>query len=92
MTSRNTHVLRLRREGYKIWRIAELANISTDDVMEILVDAGLEQEKACKLTLFRERKPDRETTKELLARMRASRRKINQARRIGGGTWSGRNA
>ena len=90
----DTEILRLRREGYKIWRITELANASENDVMEILVDAGVYPLNAAGIIPANERnnerKPTRETTKERLARMREHRRKVNQARRTGGGNWSGR--
>ena len=83
-------IIRLRREGYRIWRIAELANVSANDVMDILIDAGIERLETCELILYVDRKPTREETQERLRRMRASRKRINQARRIGGGNWSGR--
>lgn len=83
-------IIRLRNEGYRIWRIAELAECSANDVMEILIDAGIEKLETCELVLQLERKMTREERKKRLARMRARRKRENQARRIGGGNWSGR--
>ena len=90
--SRNlkSQIIRLRNEGYRIWRIAELANVSANDVMEVLVDAGIVPLEIVETRLACEQKPTRESTRKSLLRIREGVSKYNRARRIGGGNWSGR--
>ena len=80
----------MRKEGYRIWRIAEQCRVSANDVLEVLVDAGLERLDTCDLVLAAEAKPTREQTQERVDRMRARRKRENLERRVGGGTWNGR--
>lgn len=80
----------MRKEGYRIWRIAEMFRVSANDVLEILVDANMESLDTCQLVLAAESKPTRERSQERLDRMRARRKRENLERRVGGGTWNGR--
>lgn len=75
-------IIRLRKQGYKIWRIAELCKCSENDVAEVLVDAGFYSIQAIESVVFYERKPDRQTIRKRVNRMREVRKKINQKRRV----------
>ena len=46
-----------RRNGYRIWRIAELCDASVYDVVDALVDSGMLDERMVEVTISRERKP-----------------------------------
>lgn len=34
-------IIRHRRDGYRLWRIADMEGVSITDVAEVLVDAGV---------------------------------------------------
>ena len=48
-----------RRDGYRIWRIAELGGASVYDVVEALVDSGMLDERMVEVTISRERRPQK---------------------------------
>lgn len=81
----NAKIARLRREGYKIWRIVELTGLTENDVMEALVDTKFYPSEATEMIVknarLRERKPQPETTRRRVNEMRATRIRTNQARR-----------
>lgn len=55
--ARTKRIIQLRREGYRIWKIAELTGRSTDDVVEVLVDAGIIAISLVEAFIARESKP-----------------------------------
>ena len=48
-----------RRDGYRIWRIAEMCGASVYDVVEALVDSGMIDERMVEVTISRERRPQK---------------------------------
>ena len=87
---RRSNIIRMRREGYKIWRIVEVVGMDEYFVAAVLVKAGLMPTGNIDATLAAERKPDAESIAAKLRRMRRVRKNVNQKRRKGGGNWSGR--
>ena len=91
MTKRTINrILRMRSEGYKIWKIAQECGVEERIVAYVLTRAGKIDLNTVEMVVKRERAPTSESTKLKVAAMRASRKGINRNRRIGGGTWSGR--
>lgn len=53
---KRTQVIRSRRQGFKLWRIALDHKLSVQDVASILVDAGLVSLALVEATIARESK------------------------------------
>lgn len=88
--NRRNAILRMRREGYKIWKIAKAVEADADFVAATLVREGILTANNVMATMNAEREPDKESIAARLRRMRRVRKNANQNRRIGGGNWSGR--
>ena len=83
-------ILQLRREGYRLWRIAEMTGATINEVAKVLVDHGSLSINAVEARIAVESKPTREQVRSRVKRLAATRIRQNMARRRGGGTWSGR--
>ncbi|HUS40038.1 MAG TPA: hypothetical protein VMX74_11335 [Pirellulales bacterium] len=83
-------IIKLRREGYRLWRIAEMTGSTINEVAKVLVDHGLLKINVVEARIANESKPTREQIKSGVKRLAATRIRQNVARRRGGGTWRGR--
>jgi len=83
-------ILQLRREGYRLWRIAEMTGATINEVAKVLVDSGVIPLNTIEARMAVESKPTREQIKSGVKRLAATRIRQNVARRRGGGTWRGR--
>ena len=77
---RYNHIVQLRREGYRIWKIAELTGEHVNTVGYVLSRAGLLHPKAADFVIARERRKPRDVRKRELESMRATRRRQNSER------------
>lgn len=59
MASIKSRIRLLRREGYRLWRIAEMAGLDVDVVVEVLIEAGMIHPKMRHIIVSAERKPMR---------------------------------
>ena len=77
---RRGEIIRMRREGYKIWRIAEAIGVDEYFVAAVLVSAGLGGGNI-DATMSAEVEPTKESIAAKLRRMRRTRCERNKRRR-----------
>ena len=56
------YVQRLRREGYRFWKIAIITGLTENDVAEMLVDSGMYSIETCVLVMAQEKRMKKGTT------------------------------
>lgn len=81
-TRQINRIVQLRREGYKVWRIAELVNKHINVVARVLVNQGVMSEKNIEYMLSVERKKTKDEVRECVQKMRDRRKRTNNDRAL----------
>ena len=77
-------ICQLRREGYKVWRIAEMVNKHINTVAHVLVNEGVMSAKNIEFILSVQRKKTKDEVRECVRKMRERRKSENMKRALTG--------
>ena len=79
--TRPSRIVKLRREGYRLWKISEMTGQTINDVMEVLVDCGVLDGRLIEAVIARESKPTLAEVKSMRCQLTALRKHANITRR-----------